>query len=101
MSNGLVLIHAYKNVVGALQRREPVAVALPNGMTVQAVPELVNGPEGQPLIQIHVRTDGASGEIQGIIRMSPETFDKALAKAESMTPKLVVMQQRLALPERR
>jgi hypothetical protein len=92
MSNALALLSSYDTALDALKRKEPVAVTLPNGTTIEAVPELIEHPDtGEPLIQMHVRIDGKSGPMEAQVRMSPETFEKSLATAERARPKIGVM----------
>jgi len=92
------------DTVGALSRGEPVLVRLPNGMTIEAVPEMIqvqNPQTGQieDKVQLHVRTDGASGVIEGQLRMSPETFHQSLVKVQNFSPRLALVQERLRLRE--
>lgn len=94
------IVRQYVDAVGSLQRREPVCVQLPNGVVVSAVPEEIEH-EGKPLMQLHVMVDGKSGPIEAQIRMSPETYEKSLIKAENFTPRLAMVQRRMFLLERR
>lgn len=94
MSN---LVRQYTDVVGGLQRREPVEVRLPGGTIVKAIPEQIEV-NGQPFMQLYVQVDGSSvGPIEAQIRMSPETYEKSLVKAQDATPRLVAMQERRTL----
>lgn len=93
MSN---LVRQYVDVVGGLARHEPVSVCLPNGTIVRGVPELIEV-DGKPMMQVFVSVDGANGEVQAQVRMSPETYEKNLEKARNLTPRLAAMQERQAL----
>ena len=92
------LVRQYVDVVGSLKRREPVLVRLPNGTVVQAVPEEIEI-DGRTLMQLHVQIDGQNGPIEAQIRMSHETYDKSVLKAENFTPRFAAVQQRLMLRE--
>lgn len=86
-----------QNVINGLTRGEEVVIALPNGTVIKAVPSRVQGPMGEELIQLDVRSDGKAGAIEGVLRMEPRTFDHCVAKAQSLMPRLAVMQSRLML----
>lgn len=94
------LVRTYQNTVGALQRGEAVQIKLGNGVVVTAVPEDVVGPSGEPLKQLHVQLQGPDGPIEAQIRMSPETYERSLVRADQLTPRLGVMQRRLQLRAR-
>jgi hypothetical protein len=94
------IVRQYVDAVGSLQRREAVHVQLPNGVIVSAVPEEIEF-EGRKLMQLHVLVDGKSGPIEAQLRMSPETYEKSLIKAESFTPRLAMVQRRMLLLEKR
>jgi hypothetical protein len=94
------IVRQYVDAVGGLQRRQPVNVQLPNGVVISAVPEEIEF-EGKPLMQLHVMIDGKSGPIEAQIRMSTETYEKSLIKAENFTPRLATVQRRMHLLEKR
>lgn len=97
MSN---LVATYVNSLQTLRAKQPVRIRLQNGLVVTAVPEEIEvekndgSGEMQQLMQLHIQTDGASGVIEGQLRMTLETYEKVLVKIETMAPRLVAIQHR-------
>lgn len=94
------LARTYQNVVGALQRGEAFQLRLGGVVVNASEPEDVVGPNGEPLKQVYVQLQGPDGPVEAQVRMSPSTYEKSLVRAEKLTPRLQVLQQRLQLRER-
>lgn len=97
MSN---LARTYQNAVAALQRGEAFQIRLGKVVVDASDVEDVVGPDGEPLKQVYVKVDGPDGPMEAQVRMSPSTFERSLVRAEKLTPRLQVLQQRLQLRER-
>jgi hypothetical protein len=98
------LANLMMETIGALQRGEPVSVRLPNGMTIEAVPEIVQVQDPrtgqvQEVVQLHLQTNGQAGAIEGQLRMSPDTFQNCLMKAQNLSPRFALVTERLRLRE--
>ena len=97
MSN---LARTYQNAVTALQRGEAFQIRLGKVVVDASDVEDVVGPDGEALKQVYVKIQGPDGPLEAQVRMSPSTFEKSLVRAEKLTPRLQMMQQRLQLRER-
>lgn len=93
------LVKTYVDTVGALKRGETIAVRLPNGTIVQAVPEQITGPDGRDLMQLHIKTDTPDGPVESVVRMPINTYEKLIVRAEKYAPRLNAFQRRLQLRE--
>lgn len=93
------LARTYVNHIQDLAQGKPVRVMLPGQGVVEAVPSIVEGPNGEELVQLHLSLDEKAtrvGAIEAQVRMSPETFRASIQAAERMIPRLEAVQQRAA-----
>lgn len=98
MSQELSLARTYVNTVRDLAQGRPVRVAIPGMGVVSAIPSIVDGPDGEELVQLEVdmqaQTRVGAIEGQGTIRMSPQTFKAGIEKAQAFAPRFEAVGQR-------
>ncbi len=90
------MLNIFDEAIQALKRGEPAQLRLPNGTVISGVPSIVSHPEtNEPIVEFHIHSDGDLGPIEMVARMSLDTYEKMVLKAERMSPRLAMVQRNL------
>lgn len=89
------MLNIFDEVIRALKNGEPAQIQF-GGAVLSATPSFIRHEEtGEPLVEIHMFSDGASGAIEGVLRMKVETYERVVLKMEKLSPRLGMVQRHL------
>lgn len=89
------MLNIFDEVIRALKNGEPAQIQF-GGALLKAVPTFINHEEtGEPLVEVHLFSDGASGAIEGTLRMKIDTYERVVLKMEKMSPRIAMVQRHL------